>query len=546
MTQQATTITRTRPLLTALAVALIVLGALAMGARGASAQEGTTWELGNFCLDDYAKNSTCEANDVRIASITPSVEEACVAVGDTATVKFQVRLDSGANQRYDVSMFVATDGGSAWTGNSCYHDFLQPVSTDPTLIDVLSGNGPFWELESTHDMCGDIRQNEPTYYNFQQEITIDCVDNNNDGAVDPISTCTGWHNNAKNDCLTVKGADIDVPSKCTCEYMDPGVRVYRGYDWGDLPDSYKTVTADDGARHAIQDLNNDNTPDTITNTTAEPDIVVPAVWLGPTVDYSPNAETDGQPNFEATGDDNNIQNTKLVDDEDGITVSSAYSIWGQDGGQFSVNVNSSDGTTCTDCKLGFWIDWNGDGDFADPDESYLQDVTYGTQTVHFDIPATATVRDLYARFRLYDGNYNGSYLPTGLVVNGEVEDYHFAQPTAVELLSFTATAERKAIVLTWETASETDNAGFNLYRARKVDGERTRINTALIPTLVPPGSNYGAIYAYPDTTFTGNRNFYYWLEIVDIYGATQLSDPIEARAARGLELKEPPSRTEVK
>ncbi len=539
MMQQSTTITRTRSLLTALAVVLIALAALAMGAGGASAQEGTTWEWGNFCLDAYASNSTCEANDVRIASITPSVTEACLAVGDTATVKFLVTLDSGANERYDVSMFVATDGGSAWHGNSCYHDFLQPVSTDPTLIDVVNGDGYFWELEAKPDQCGDIRQNELTYYEFQQEVTITCVDNNNDGTVDPINTCTAWHNNAKPDCLTVKDADLDVPSKCTCEYMapDPPVIIYLGYDWGDLPDSYGTTLAHNGAQHAIQDSDKNNTPNAQGG--------VPAVWLGLTVDYSPNAETDGQPNSEATGDDYNTQNNKLVDDEDGIAPVGGEWDYGTDGGQISVNVNSSNGS-CDGCQLGFWIDWNDDGDFSDAGESYVEPVVFGPQTLAFDIPVGAKSNGVYARFRLYAGNYVGAIKSYGLVVNGEVEDYYFAVPTAVELLSFTATAERKAIVLTWETASEINNLGFNLYRARKIDGERIRINAELIPTLVPPGSNYGAVYEYPDTTLKGNKTLYYWLEAINIHGTNDLYGPIEASAARGLDLKEAPSQTDVK
>jgi len=208
-------------------------------------------------------------------------------------------------------------------------------------------------------------------------------------------------------------------------------------------------------------------------------------------------------------------------------------------------VNSSNGS-CDGCQLGFWIDWNDDGDFSDAGESYVEPVVFGPQTLAFDIPVGAKSNGVYARFRLYAGNYVGDIKSYGLAVNGEVEDYYFAVPTAVELLSFTATAERKAIVLTWETASEINNLGFNLYRARKIDGERIRINAELIPTLVPPGSNYGAVYEYPDTTLKGNKTLYYWLEAINIHGTNDLYGPIEARAARGLDLKEAPSQTEVK
>lgn len=104
--------------------------------------------------------------------------------------------------------------------------------------------------------------------------------------------------------------------------------------------------------------------------------------------------------------------------------------------------------------------------------------------------------------------------------------------TAVELMDFSATGSKHSIILRWETSSETDNLGFNLYRAKKVDGPRTRINEDLIPSLVPPGSTFGATYEYEDLTMLGARTYWYWLEAVDIYGGTALYGPIEARAKK--------------
>ncbi len=86
-----------------------------------------------------------------------------------------------------------------------------------------------------------------------------------------------------------------------------------------------------------------------------------------------------------------------------------------------------------------------------------------------------------------DPRYNAAATPDNLANMASVAGFEVdpisgnnscstAVPTAVELGSFTATAERKAIVLAWETTSEISNLGFNLYRAKKVDGERTRIN----------------------------------------------------------------------
>jgi len=194
MMQQASTITRTRSLLTALAVVLIALAALAMGAGGASAQEGTTWEWGNFCVKDYEKNAQCTAEDVKIADISPSIQEACMAAGDSATVLFDLEIASNSTTRYDVGIFIATGGGSALDGDMCYHDFLQPNSaTGPW--DLTGGSGPFKELEggTNADMCGDILSTDGIHtYRLQREITVLCVDNDSDGIVDPFSICTSW------------------------------------------------------------------------------------------------------------------------------------------------------------------------------------------------------------------------------------------------------------------------------------------------------------------------------------------------------------------
>jgi len=118
-------------------------------------------------------------------------------------------------------------------------------------------------------------------------------------------------------------------------------------------------------------------------------------------------------------------------------------------------------------------------------------------------------------------------------------------PTAVELLSFTATPDRPGgiITLAWTTASEVDNLGFKLYRAIEPDGERTLINTELIPAQAP-GSSGGAAYTYIDPIVGRDRNaaYYYWLESVDVNYGVALSGPIEASLTGKLQIQEPPTR----
>jgi len=103
-------------------------------------------------------------------------------------------------------------------------------------------------------------------------------------------------------------------------------------------------------------------------------------------------------------------------------------------------------------------------------------------------------------------------------------------PTSVDLLSFTAAGTNKTIELSWETANEIDNLGFNLYRASTETGEKLKLNEELIPTLVPPGSLFGASYTFTDS-FKLSRlaTYYYWLEDVDNYGRTTLHGPVSAQ-----------------
>ena len=100
-------------------------------------------------------------------------------------------------------------------------------------------------------------------------------------------------------------------------------------------------------------------------------------------------------------------------------------------------------------------------------------------------------------------------------------------PTAIDLVSFTARPRKAAIVLRWETATEIDNLGFNLYRAESPEGERTRLNASLIPSQAP-GSPVGAVYTWRDTSVQPGVTYYYWLEDVDLHGHATLHGPVSA------------------
>jgi len=159
--------------------------------------------------------------------------------------------------------------------------------------------------------------------------------------------------------------------------------VTLGLDFGDAPDpSYPTLMASNGARH----------------------VIVPNLYLGAGID----AELDGQPDATATGDDNDGN-----DDEDGVVFTSSLI----PGTTASVDVTAS-----APGILNAWMDFDGDGDWADPGEQIFADVALaaGVNSLTFPVPAAATSGTTFSRFRF--SSVSGLTFD-GLASDGEVEDY---------------------------------------------------------------------------------------------------------------------------
>lgn len=102
-------------------------------------------------------------------------------------------------------------------------------------------------------------------------------------------------------------------------------------------------------------------------------------------------------------------------------------------------------------------------------------------------------------------------------------------PTAVTLASFSAVPAGAAIQITWETAQELENLGFNLYRGATPAGPWIRLNAALIPAQAP-GAAFGAIYTWLDEAPEPEQPTYYRLEDVNLYGGSTFHGPVSAVA----------------
>jgi hypothetical protein len=107
----------------------------------------------------------------------------------------------------------------------------------------------------------------------------------------------------------------------------------------------------------------------------------------------------------------------------------------------------------------------------------------------------------------------------------ENQDYP-PQPTLIELASFTATPHDGYVLVEWETASEIDNDGFNLWRSEAAGGEYAKLNADLIPAQGGPTT--GASYSYNDEAVINGITYWYKLEDVDLYSASTFHGPVSA------------------
>ena len=99
----------------------------------------------------------------------------------------------------------------------------------------------------------------------------------------------------------------------------------------------------------------------------------------------------------------------------------------------------------------------------------------------------------------------------------------------VELSQFSVSRnDAGAVVLTWATESEVDNAGFNLRRSERRDSGFTLLNAALIAGAGTTGERQ--TYAFTDTSAKPGVEYYYQLEEVSFAGKPQM---LSMRLLRG-------------
>ena len=128
----------------------------------------------------------------------------------------------------------------------------------------------------------------------------------------------------------------------------------------------------------------------------------------------------------------------------------------------------------------------------------------------------AAVGTLAEAWRRANKNY------VGLTYYGDSGDrgtpgHRFGSPLPVVLSSFhPKRSETGTVLITWTTASELNNAGFNILRSERRDGVFVVINATLIAGAGTSGEKHS--YSFIDTTAAPDVGYYYRIEDVSFEG----------------------------
>ncbi len=103
-------------------------------------------------------------------------------------------------------------------------------------------------------------------------------------------------------------------------------------------------------------------------------------------------------------------------------------------------------------------------------------------------------------------------------------------PTSAPLTSLTGKykAAKKLVQLKWETGTEVNVIGFNVYRATKANGNYKVVNAAQLDAK-NPGNILGARYAFRDKKVKPGKTYYYQIEIVHPNATSEFSDTLPVK-----------------
>ncbi len=89
-------------------------------------------------------------------------------------------------------------------------------------------------------------------------------------------------------------------------------------------------------------------------------------------------------------------------------------------------------------------------------------------------------------------------------------------------------ANATPIRIDWETETEINTAGFNVYRSEQPTGDFVLLNDALIPS--DGNATSGASYSFVDRNVSAGKTYYYRLEDVELDNSREQHDIINYTA----------------
>ena len=215
--------------------------------------------------------------------------------------------------------------------------------------------------------------------------------------------------------------------------------------------------------------------------------------------------------------------------ESGVTYH--YAVWNEVAGQMDVGIYPGDDSDNKNINgVGFQPEFVMVQAYDDSKDGRMKS---DTMTIGASDDASMTFRAGLTNNAIQDLTSDGFQIGSHPNVNDATANFFYAAfnamsnlATAVELVSFTATGLNGEVLLEWETGSEINNLGFNLYRSLTEEGPYEQITAQVIPGL--GSSPEGAKYAYRDSGLTNGVTYYYQLEDIETTGVTELHGPVSA------------------
>lgn len=499
-------------------------------------------DCGAYDLDYW----NCTANNNEIYSIEiANVQDICTppicnpftneCIPDTGIYDFKVTVNPNAGTLYDMGLWVQIDTPPEQTvinrldavyGENCYKSHYTPVSAaGPWFTDPITG-GPFHDEDG--DICGDTLSSEGLTSFIMTDVSVVCTELLMEGQ---ISAVAAWQSDGNSDCATTAlGVCPSQTSKCKAEILPFEVskkdvdlaltKTNVGLTSGFIPTPGQYIDYTiriDNLPYLNDHDENTTTPDEDTCYRSSGYVIedeLPSYLKAISVT---SAVTQSGTNLTAS--------VKCVN-ASGVTIPCDY------GTLYQIKVDNSLPTISTP-----------EPNINDPIDAATCAAQWHTITLRVqyddsdprDIAPTSIYNYACVNGFQYDP-WGGAYQAVDplsgeiTVVDAYGNNCDFDNViTEVELLSFSAEDKTNHILVEWETASERDNLGFNLYRSTSFHGERVKLNSSLIPST-SPGEMLGSSYTYSDDYEIQRATiYYYWLEDVDLSGETMLHGPASTR-----------------